>query len=172
MEKLKIVDPLLTKSGLQRRDVDPECIEKRAAWQMSVDEAHAANINEHTMTVRQALRSYPWAVIWSLTISMSIIMEGYDTNLIGNFYGYPSFQKQFGIEHGGGYQVPQAWQSALGAGGNAGSIIGAFLNGYLVKHYGFRKVFMGALVLMGGFIFVSFFGKSVGTQVIGQVLCG
>ncbi|PLB50651.1 putative transporter [Aspergillus steynii IBT 23096] len=168
MEKTSVVDsPSSADSETQHCDE-----EKNTAWQMSVDEAQAANINEHTMTVRQALRSYPWAVIWSLIISMSIIMEGYDTNLIGSFYGYPAFQKEFGIEHGDGYQVPQAWQSALGVGGNAGCIVGAFLNGYLIKHYGFRKVFMGALVLMCGFIFVSFFGKSLGVQVAGQVLCG
>ncbi|BAE64622.1 unnamed protein product [Aspergillus oryzae RIB40] len=146
--------------------------ENNAVWDSAIEEAQAANINEHNMTVRQALRSYPWAVVWSLTISMSIIMEGYDTNLIGSFYGYPAFQKQFGVEHGDGYQVPQAWQSALGAGGTAGCIIGAFLNGYLVKHFGFKKVFTGAMFVMCAFIFVSFFGHTLGLQVAGQVLSG
>lgn len=75
------------------------------------------------MTVRQALRAYPWAVAWSLTISMSIIMEGYDTNLIVNFFAYPGFKRQFGEEYLHGYEVPGTWQSALGAGGNAGCII-------------------------------------------------
>ncbi|KAL4768443.1 general substrate transporter [Aspergillus nidulans var. acristatus] len=141
-------------------------------WHTSTKEAQAANAAEHLMTVRQALRAYPWAVIWSLTISMSIIMEGYDTNLIGNFYAYPEFKYHFGQEYAHGYEVPGEWQSALGAGGNVGCIIGAFLNGYLVKHYGFKKVFIGGLLSMCGSIFVSFFGKSVGAQVAGQVLCG
>ncbi|KAL5042400.1 hypothetical protein BDW71DRAFT_216998 [Aspergillus fruticulosus] len=149
-------------------------LEKREGdqWNASTKEAQAANAAEHSMTVRQALRVYPWAVIWSLAISMSIIMEGYDTNLIGNFYAYPGFKEQFGQQYAHRYEVPEKWQSALGAGGNAGCIIGAFLNGYLVKHYGFKKVFMGGLLCMCGFIFVSFFGKSVGVQVAGQVLCG
>ncbi|KAL3471022.1 general substrate transporter [Aspergillus californicus] len=141
-------------------------------WHTSTKEAQAANAAEHAMTVRQALRAYPWAVVWSLTISMSIIMEGYDTNLIGNFYAYPAFKNQFGEPYAHGYEVPGEWQSALGAGGNAGCIIGAFLNGYLIKHYGFKRVFMGGLLCMCGFIFVSFFGKSIGAQVAGQVLCG
>lgn len=152
---------------------DPEK-SHRDGWQSSTKDAQAANIAEHTMTIRQALRAYPWAVLWSLTISFSIIMEGYDTNLIGNFYAYPQFKRDFGTWHSGteGYQVPQKWQSALGAGGNAGCIIGAFLNGYLVKHYGFKKVFIASCACMCAFIFVSFFGTSVGAQVAGQTLCG
>lgn len=47
-----------------------------------------------------------------------------------------------------------------------------YLNGYLIKHYGFKKVFMGGFLMMCAFVFVSFFGKSVGLQVAGQVLCG
>lgn len=151
-----------------------EDIERKgdSQWHTNTKEAQAANAAEHSLTVRQALRAYPWAVAWSLTISMSIIMEGYDTNLVGNFYAYPEFKKQFGHQYTHGYEVPGEWQSALGAGGNAGCIIGAFLNGYLIKHYGFKKVFLGGLFCMCGFIFVSFFGKSVGAQVAGQVLCG
>jgi SP family general alpha glucoside:H+ symporter-like MFS transporter len=158
---------------VEYRHSDVETGAKNLAWKTTVEEAQAANINEHTMTIRQALRSYPWALIWALIISMSIIMEGYDTILIGNFYGYPAFQKQFGQHYGGeGYQVPQSWQSALGAGGNAGCIVGAFLNGYFIKHFGFKKVFLAALLCMCAFIFVSFFGDTVGLQVAGQVLCG
>ncbi|KAB8213542.1 hypothetical protein BDV33DRAFT_229376 [Aspergillus novoparasiticus] len=147
-------------------------VENNAVWDSAIEEAQAANINEHNMTVRQALRSHPWAVFWSLTISMSIIMEGYDTNLIGSFYGDPAFQKQFGVEHGDGYQVPQSWQSALEAGGTAGCISGAFLNGYLVKHFGFKKVFTWAMFVIYAFIFISFLGHTIGLQVAGQVLYG
>lgn len=52
-----------------------------------VGDAQLANLNEHQTTVRQALRAYPWAVFWTLLVLMSIIMEGYDTILIGNFLG-------------------------------------------------------------------------------------
>ena len=50
------------------------------AW----NDARAANEDEHNLSIRQALVQYRWAVMWSLVVSMSIIMEGYDTNLIGN----------------------------------------------------------------------------------------
>ncbi|KAJ5808247.1 transporter [Penicillium riverlandense] len=151
----------------------PDLPEKSGGWEHSVEDARVANENEHKMSVRQALLSYRWAVAWSLIISMSIIMEGYDTILIGNFYGYPEFRRQFGeYHHGSGWQVAGKWQSALGGGGNAGCIIGSFINGYLVKYFGFKKVFAGSLLLMTAFVFVSFFGTTIELQVVGQVLCG
>lgn len=47
-------------------------------------DAQAANQAEHDMTLMQALKQYKIAVLWSLAVSFSIIMEGYDTNLISN----------------------------------------------------------------------------------------
>lgn len=43
---------------------------------------------EKTMSIRQAMKHYKKAILWSLTISLCVIMEGYDTNLISNFYAY------------------------------------------------------------------------------------
>lgn len=138
----------------------------------SQDAAQAANIAEHELTVRQALRTYKWAVAWSLLISTSIIMEGYDTILIGNFLGYPAFRNQFGeYSAPSGYQVSANWQSGLSAGSQAGAIVGAFLNGILLKRFGFKPVFLLSLILMVACIFPSFFGKTVAIQTVGQVLC-
>lgn len=137
--------------------------------------AAAANQHEHDLTVRQALRRYPWAVFWALTVSMSVIMEGYDTILIGSLYGYPSYKRQFGVPDPsavGGYNIAGSWQSALGSGSVAGAVIGAFANGLLCSRFGFKPVFFGGMVLMIAFVFISFFGKSVELQVVGQVLCG
>ena len=36
------------------------------------------------MSLRTAFRIYPKAIMWSVIISSSIIMEGYDTATIGN----------------------------------------------------------------------------------------
>ena len=41
--------------------------------------------DEKDMTVRQAIRASKKAIFWSLVISTCVIMEGYDTNLLGNF---------------------------------------------------------------------------------------
>lgn len=50
----------------------------------ALNDARAANQDEHSLSIGDALKQYRWAVMWSLIVSMSIIMEGYDTNLIGN----------------------------------------------------------------------------------------
>lgn len=62
------------------RDGSDTNVKDTQAW----DDARAANADEHTLTIRDALKQYKVAVMWSLVVSMSIIMEGYDTNLIGN----------------------------------------------------------------------------------------
>lgn len=138
----------------------------------STEGAKAANLAEHELTVRQALYTHRWAVAWSLLISASIIMEGYDTVLINNFLAYPAFRKRFGQYHqNSGYQVSGRWQSALSAGSQAGAVIGAFINGIALKRFGFKIVFMVSLVVMCACIFPSFFGKNVQAQLAGQILC-
>ncbi|KAJ5808447.1 sugar transporter [Penicillium riverlandense] len=153
---------------------DESGLGEKGGWHASVADAHLANLNEHESTVRKALRAYPYAALWSVAVSMSIIMEGYDTNLIGNFYGYPAFAKQFGSHDKSTdtYQVAGSWQQALGSGPTAGALVGATINGFLVQRFGFRNVFMGALLCMNAFIFISFFGTTVQLQTVGQVLCG
>lgn len=58
--------------------------------------AEATNEDEKSMTTWEAVKIYKKAILWSLVISTCVIMEGYDTNLLGNFYAYPSFQRKFG----------------------------------------------------------------------------
>ncbi|KAF9883651.1 hypothetical protein FE257_003085 [Aspergillus nanangensis] len=143
------------------------------SWEALVDEAYAAHLREHEMSLLDALKLFRWAVLWSLIPSIAIVMEGYDTYLITSFFGYPAFKAQFGQEHPGkGYQVAGPWQSALGAGGNIGCFFGALINGYLIDRLGFKKLFILGQILMCGFIFISFFGRTVALQVVGQVLCG
>lgn len=43
---------------------------------------------EKEMGVWEAVKANPKAIFWSLIISTCVIMEGYDTNLLGNFYAY------------------------------------------------------------------------------------
>lgn len=90
-----------------------------------IDAKHASD-EEHSQTLLEALKSNRKAVFWSMLISMSIIMEGYDTILMGNFFGYPQFAKKYGQDYGGsiGYQVSAPWQSGLNMGSTVGAIFG------------------------------------------------
>ncbi|OJJ45999.1 hypothetical protein ASPZODRAFT_142636 [Penicilliopsis zonata CBS 506.65] len=131
--------------------------------------------DEHRLGVRTALAAYPWAVVWSLAVSMSIIMEGYGTILIGSLYAYPSYAREFGQPDnraGSEYQIPAKWQSAMGSGPSAGSIVGALANGFIIQRFGYRVAFFIGLVMMGAFVSISFFGMSVQLQAVGQIMCG
>jgi len=41
-------------------------------------------------------------------------IEGYDTSLLGSFFGYPTFREKFGHQLAdGSYQLSASWQSGL-----------------------------------------------------------
>jgi SP family general alpha glucoside:H+ symporter-like MFS transporter len=44
-----------------------------------ISDAKQATEQEHKMTLMQAVRLYPKAAMWSILISTSLVMEGYDT---------------------------------------------------------------------------------------------
>ena len=61
---------------------------------------------EQHLSLWQAMKWYPMAIFWAFMVSMCVIMEGYDTILIGNFFAYPTFAKKYGHSVGGGeYQL-------------------------------------------------------------------
>lgn len=62
-------------------------INPQAAQQF--DEAKNAAEKEHELTVRDALKLYPKAIIFSIIFSSAVIMEGYDLSLMGSFFGFP-----------------------------------------------------------------------------------
>jgi hypothetical protein len=51
-------------------------------------EAQDSYIDEKELGTMAAIKAYPMAVVWSLVLSTCVIMEGYDTNLLGNFFAY------------------------------------------------------------------------------------
>lgn len=100
-------------------------------------------------------------------------MEGYDTTLLGSFFGYPSFRQKYGtyIDQANGYQLSSQWQTGLNDIGAVGNIIGALLNGYFTPKYGHRKVMMINLVAMAAFIFIVFFAPNLPCLLVGEFLC-
>ncbi|KAG7149624.1 Alpha-glucosides permease MPH3 like protein [Verticillium longisporum] len=99
------------------------------------DAATLATRLERQMTVRQSLRFWPKAIMFSLIVSLAIIMEGYDTNLMSNFYPFPMFQQRFGdqVDKDGNPLISAQWQTIINNSGQAGSIVGLFINGIITE---------------------------------------
>jgi SP family general alpha glucoside:H+ symporter-like MFS transporter len=137
-------------------------------------DAKVAAEAEHHMTLWQAVRTYPKAIGWSVLLSTTLIMEGYDLALLGNLYASPVFNEKFGTYNSEKekFAVSAAWQSGLSNGARAGEIIGLILAGWASDRYGYKMTTVGALVLMIAFVFVLFFAPNVKILVLGEVLCG
>ncbi len=54
-------------------------------YEQLLREAKIAYRREAEMSFKQAIKTYPKAVAWSLILSTAIIMEGYDTSLLGEW---------------------------------------------------------------------------------------
>ena len=136
--------------------------------------AKQADEVDHQEKVLPALRLHYKAVFWAFVVSMSVIMEGYDTSLLNNFYAFPAFAKQFGkFDPGSGkYQLTAPWQAGLGNSSGVGAFFGAFLNGFLVDHFGQKRVILGSLLALTGFLFIVFFANSIEVLLVGEILCG
>jgi len=138
-------------------------------------EAKDATENEKSMSIIQAFRTYPKAVMFSMCLSTAIIMEGYDVVLLANFYAFPTFNKRYGTATGNPktpYQIPAPWQAGLSNGANVGEILGLFINGIVSERYGYRKTMIVSLIAVCGFIFIPFFAKDLIDLEIGEILCG
>jgi MFS transporter, SP family, general alpha glucoside:H+ symporter len=71
-----------------------------------------------------------------------------------------------------GYQLEPAWQAGVGNGAGVGAFFGAVFNGWLVNRFGQKWTIVGALVVLTGFIFMTFFAQNIQTLLAGQILCG
>ena len=141
---------------------------------LSTADAQRASEAEHNTTLWEAIRTNKKAVFWSMVLSLSIIMEGYDTSLLPSFYGYPSFQKKYGNYYPkiGGYQLSGAWQAGLSNAATCGVVFGGFINGWASNRFGYKRVMLVSLFAENAFIFITFFAPSAPVLVVGELLCG
>ncbi|KAJ5212463.1 uncharacterized protein N7498_004109 [Penicillium cinerascens] len=138
-----------------------------------VERARRASNFEHNLTNREAFKVFPKAILFSFILSLAIIMEGYDTSLLGSFYAYPTFQERFGVPvKGGGYQVTSNWQTGLQNGTNVGQILGLLVAGLIADRWGYKRTMLGALISLIAFLFLMFFANNIGMLFAGEVFCG
>jgi SP family general alpha glucoside:H+ symporter-like MFS transporter len=125
------------------------------------------------MALIAALRLYYKAIGWSVLLSLSIAMEGFDVTLITSFFALPSFKRRYGSPTpNGDYEIPSRWQAALTSGAWAGEVIGLLLNGFLTDRFGNRRTMIAALTFLTAAIFLAFFANSLGMLLASQILCG
>lgn len=156
-------EPKLESGVVTREHVGIE-IDKEAA-------NHATDV-EHELSVKEAFSIYPMAVVWSALFCVCIIMDGYDSDLITNLYGLPSFQRQYGYEFQGKYVVAAPWQTALAMSSPVGRVIGGLIQGPLAERLGRKMTLINCLFLVTCFIFITFFAKSDAVLLVGQMLSG
>lgn len=140
---------------------------------LALEAKHAAS-SEQEMTLWAAIKTYPKAIGWSVLLSSTLIMEGYDLALLSSLYNSPVFNQKYGEFNPatGKWVISAAWQSGLSNGARAGEILGLILAGWASDRWGYRVTTMLGLVLMMAFIFVLFLAPSVEVLVLGEVLCG
>jgi SP family general alpha glucoside:H+ symporter-like MFS transporter len=81
-----------------------------------IHDASDAITGQKEMSIMHALKTYKKGVIFSIIFSSAIIMEGYDTLLLGQFFANQAFAKRFGIFNPteDRWEIPAKWQSGLG----------------------------------------------------------
>ncbi|GMF68177.1 MFS alpha-glucoside transporter [Aspergillus flavus] len=153
----------------------PDAIEANdgAQRKSSLVQGKRAAQQEQSMTLWQAIRLYPKAVGWSVLLSSTLIMEGYDLALLSSMYASPAFNQKFGRQASDGkWTVPASWQSALSNGARVGEVIGLLINGLVSERLGYRWTMVSALTAMIGVIFLFFFAVNVQMLLAAEILAG
>lgn len=132
---------------------------------------------EKLMPLREGLKTFPKAAMWSVILSTALIMEGYDTNLLNSMYAMPAFKKKYGRavdpdDPNGDYEVPSNIQTTLSLTVNVGEVIGLAIAGVIADRIGYRWTLIIALCFTTCFIFIVFFAQNVGTLIAGELLLG
>ncbi|KAK8087172.1 hypothetical protein PG994_002146 [Apiospora phragmitis] len=169
----------------QSIQIDPAVASKIAAnvddFMTLVQEADVANERERDMKLSTAFRIYPKAIGWSAILSSCLIMEGYDTSIIGSSdvtqlledFAYPVFKDKFGYPApNGGMVISAAWQNGISGATNVSEIIGLQIAGWVSERYGYRWTIISALITITGFIFFPFFAESLAVFLVGEFFQG
>ncbi|KAF2016809.1 general substrate transporter [Aaosphaeria arxii CBS 175.79] len=127
-----------------------------------LEDAEAAVAWEHSLTPRRALRLYSRAVKFAAFVSLILVMEGFDTKVLGSLYAVPAFKRDFGqLTSKGKYEVSAPWQSGMSGIQGVTMIGGMFLGGYVTEKFGFRKTMMWTLLSIAPINFAFFFAPSI-----------
>lgn len=138
-----------------------------------VHDAAAIMEEEHAMTLWQTIKDHPTAIMWTILFSLALVMEGYDTMLLGNFFAQPEFARKFGkCDAAGQCEIAAPWQTGLSNGALVGEIIGLQIVGWVSEKFGYKRTMLVSATLMAAFVFIPFFAVSLPMLLIGQIFQG
>lgn len=101
-------------------------------------------------------------------------MESYCVFLMGSFVALPAFYNKFGVLDVDKNEkfITFPWQSAFQCGGPIGALVGVIIAGPITSRIGYRWSVIGGLMCLNGFIFIFYFGNSLGVLLASQLLEG
>ncbi|CAH0004385.1 unnamed protein product [Clonostachys byssicola] len=120
----------------------------------------------------EAARAWPYAIVWSIVFSNTLILVAYCPAWIAQLYALPAFTTRFGYEYQGQYVIDAKWQAALAAASMGGQFIGAPAIAILMDKYGRKPAFMGCLVVIASFTFIQIFSTTLPVLLTGTILVG
>lgn len=143
-------------SSSQGKKVVPDTI-------ASDPDAKAAREYEEQHSYMQTVNKFRPAIKWSILFAITIVGEGYDLALMGNFFSLAQFQNLFGHSSGRGAakEIPALWQSMILTSSQAGQVSAMYFAGLSMDKYGYRKTMMVSLGTVIVFLFVNFFATAV-----------
>ncbi|OHE99782.1 NACHT and WD domain-containing protein [Colletotrichum orchidophilum] len=161
-------DITVAQGHLNKVDIDrPEFINM-------VEDAKASNEADALLTVREALKKYKAAMFWAMLLSVALIMEGFDGNMMSSFYGQAQFQARFGTynEREGKNLIPTEWQTGLSNTSAVSQLLGLVINAWAQDKFGSRKTLMFFIFVMALALFIPFFSHSLPVLAVGQFAYG
>ncbi|CAH6722835.1 maltose permease Mal31p [[Candida] jaroonii] len=138
------------------------------------DDAKNNDKKDKVMPLKEGLRTFPKAAIWSVVLSTALIMEGYDTNLLNSLYAMPAFKEKYGqpVPNSDDHEIPSNIQITLSMCVNVGEVLGLALAGVVADKLGYRWTLIVSLFFTTCFIFIVFFAQNVGMLIAGELLLG
>ncbi|KAF4959243.1 hypothetical protein FSARC_10759 [Fusarium sarcochroum] len=157
-----------TQHELEQLDLDDQ------HTQDLIRRAEESDAADRQLTINQALKKYKKAVFWSLFLSTSLIMEGYDLVIITSFYGQTQFRERFGVydDKTERKQITPAWQSGLSNSALVGQLAGLVVNAYCQDRFGARYTMMFFMAWMAVMIAIPCFAPSLEVLAFGEAMCG
>jgi SP family general alpha glucoside:H+ symporter-like MFS transporter len=143
---------------------------------------------QRSMPVKEGMRKYRDALMWSALMTLTVVMESYDYGLMGSLFGFPAFAERFGTRlPNGNYNVEwvpltlssgdmlmrsAAMQSILKQITKAGQLVGLFFTGTMVDKLGYKWTMLLSLAALAPVILMQFLAPNIQVMIAAQFLIG